>query len=228
MDKAVMFDFGGTLDTNGVHWSVKFQETYKKFGLEFTNEQYNYAYVKADEELKKLSSSINDYKTLLHSQTELHLKYIYPEKSDLEKLVDKITDDIMSDVNVCLAESKKIFDVLKKNKYKLCIVSNFYGNLDKVCKGIGFDKYMDAMLDSEVVGIEKPDTEIFSFALQKLSVSPKDTFVVGDSYERDIIPPKALGCRTIWLKNKSFKDSDNTDSADFIVNKLGDILRYLT
>jgi len=24
MNKAVIFDFGGTLDTNGVHWSVKF------------------------------------------------------------------------------------------------------------------------------------------------------------------------------------------------------------
>lgn len=227
MDKAVIFDFGGTLDTNGVHWSVKFLETYKKSGLEFASEQYNYAYVKADEDLKKISNSINDYKTLLHKQTELHLKYIYPKKNDIEKLADKIIDDIILDVDKCLNESKKLFDILKK-EYKLAIVSNFYGNLEKICLNIGFDKYIDVIIDSEITGIEKPHLEIFSLALQKLEVKPENAFVIGDSYERDIVPSKILGCKTIWLKNKSFKESNNTDSADFIVNKLGDILRYLT
>lgn len=227
MDKAIIFDFGGTLDTNGIHWSVKFQETYKKFGVNFTTEQYNYAYVKADEDLKKNSNTINGYKELLFKQTELHLKYMNPENCDLKKLAEKVINDIMLDVDKCLEESKKIFEILKK-VYRLGIVSNFYGNLDKVGKDIGFDKYMDVMIDSEVVGIEKPHPGIFSLALKELEVNPENTFVIGDSYERDIVPAKILGCKTIWLRNKSFKDSESTDSADYIVKSLGEILRYLT
>jgi putative hydrolase of the HAD superfamily len=230
MDKVVLFDFGGTLDTNGIHWSVKFLETYKKFGLKFTSEQYNSAYVKADEELKCIAGSINDYKTLLLGQTQLHLKFINPEgckERELQELALKIANEIMVDVEICLNESKKIFGLLKEN-YKLGVVSNFYGNLEKICKSIGFAEFLDVMIDSEVVGIEKPHPGIFSLALQKLKVKPENAVVVGDSYERDIVPSKILGCRTIWLKNKSFKESDDTKSADYIVNNLGDILRYLT
>jgi putative hydrolase of the HAD superfamily len=230
MDKAVIFDFGGTLDTNGVHWSVKFLETYKKFGLKFTTEQYNNAYVKADEELKHISNTIKEYKTLLYEQTRLQLMYINPigyEKGEMENLAQKIINKIYEDVEICLKESIKVFEVLNK-KYKLGIVSNFYGNLERICEDIGFTKYLDMMIDSELVGIEKPHPGIFSLALQKLEVQPENTFVVGDSYERDIVPSKILGCKTIWLKNKSFRESENTESADYIVNNLGDILRYLT
>ncbi len=230
MYKAVIFDFGGTLDTNGVHWSVKFLETYKKFGLKFTAEQYNNAYVKADEKLKCISGSINDYRTLLMEQTQFHLKFINPEgikKTELHKLASKITNEIMTGVNIYLSESKKIFEILKKN-YKLGIVSNFYGNLERICDDIGFTKYTDVLIDSEKAGIEKPHPGIFSLALQKLGVNPGNTYVVGDSYERDIIPSKILGCNTIWLRKKGFRESGSADSADFTVSDLGDILRYLT
>lgn len=230
MDKGIIFDFGGTLDTNGVHWSVKFLETYKKFGLKFTTEQYNNAYVKADEELKRISYSIKEYKALLYEQTRLHLMYINPigyGKSELENIASKINNEIYEDVENCLKKSIKAFEILKKD-YKLGIVSNFYGNLERICEDIGFAKYIDVMIDSQVVGIEKPHPGIFSLALEKLKVKPENTFVIGDSYERDIVPSKILGCKTIWLKNRSFRESENTESADYIVNNLGDILRYLT
>ncbi|MCX6163979.1 MAG: HAD family hydrolase [Ignavibacteriae bacterium] len=230
MDKAIIFDFGGTLDTNGVHWSVKFIEIYKKFGLKFTSEQYNNAYVKADKELKLISGSIDNYKKLLLEQINLHLKFINPEgyeEKKREELAQEVINEIMIEVGFCLNESKKTFEVLKKY-YKLGIVSNFYGNLERICEDIGFTKYLDVMIDSELARIEKPHPGIFSLALQKLEVKPENTFVVGDSYERDIVPSKILGCKTIWLKNKSFRESENTESADYIVNNLGDILRYLT
>jgi putative hydrolase of the HAD superfamily len=231
MDKAVIFDFGGTLDTNGVHWSVKFFEVYKELGLQFTTEQYNYAYVKADEELKRKANEISSYKTLLTEQVNLQLEFMkpvgYDDKKKLDELRKVVMNKIMIDMIPCIEESKKILAILKK-QYKLGIVSNFYGNIEKVCEDIGIAKYLNVMIDSEVVGIEKPHPGIFSIALEKLGVKPEDTFVIGDSYERDIVPTKILGCKTIWLKKKSFKESDDTKSADYIVNNLDDILRYLT
>jgi HAD superfamily hydrolase (TIGR01509 family) len=229
MNKAVIFDFGGTLDTNGVHWSVKFSEAYEKAGLKFTSEEYSRAYVKADEMLMRIADNITDYKTLLLEQSKYHLRFLNLEgyeKEETEKIAGDIINEIMIDVDLCLSESKKIFKALKK-KYKLGIVSNFYGNLEKICGSIGFTEYIDVMIDSEQVGIGKPHPGIFSLALQKMEVKPEDVFVIGDSYERDIMPSKILGCRTIWLKNMSFRESENTDSADYTVKNLADILRYL-
>jgi putative hydrolase of the HAD superfamily len=229
MNKAVIFDFGGTLDTNGVHWSVKFSEAYEKAGLKFTAEEYSRAYVKADEMLKRIADNITDYKTLLLEQSKYHLRFLNLEgyeKEETEKIACDIINEIMIDVDLCLSESKKIFEVLKKN-YKLGIVSNFYGNLEKICRSIGFTEYLDVMIDSEQVGIEKPHPGIFSLAMQKLGVKPEDTFVIGDSYERDIVPSKISGCNTIWLKNKGFRESESNESADYTVSNLADILRYL-
>lgn len=231
MEKAAIFDFGGTLDTNGVHWSVKFQETYQELGYEFSQEDYNFAFVKSDEELKLNAHSKYDYRELLLEQSYLQLKYLMPEglasEKELMQIAGNAIEKIMVDINRYLDESKKIFEVLKKN-YGLAIVSNFYGNLEKICDRLGFKEYVDVYIDSESVKIAKPHPGIFSFALQRLGVLPQNSFVIGDSYERDIVPSKILGCKTIWLRKKSFKESVNIESADFIVNDLADILRYLT
>jgi len=46
-----------------------------------------------------------------------------------------------------------------------------------------------------------------------------ESAVVGDSYERDIVPGKQLGCTTIWLKGKSWTSHPTeTPAADHIIN----------
>ncbi len=83
------------------------------------------------------------------------------------------------------------------------------------------------MIDSAVVGVRKPDPMIFSLALARLGVAPNDAWVVGDSYERDIVPAKTLGCSTIWLKGKSWKEPSSTEAADYTVLTLEDIKKIL-
>jgi HAD superfamily hydrolase (TIGR01549 family) len=229
MKKTIIFDFGGTLDTNGIHWSFMFADTYKKIGLNIPKEIFNKAYVKADEELKKMvKENINTYDDLLIKQTELQLKNIdLKEQENIAAISENISGIILKEMKRCVNDSKKILGELKA-KYRLGLVSNFYGNLDKVCDSIGISEFFDVMIDSEKEGIEKPHPGIFSLALLKLNANPEDTFVVGDSYERDIVPAKILGCKTIWLKKKSFKENSNTDSADYIVGDIKDIMKYLS
>lgn len=228
MKKTILFDFGGTLDTNGIHWSVMFSDAYKKIGLDIRKEKFNRAYVKADEELKKIANeNIKTYEELLIKQTELQLiNFDLNEQEDITEITKNVSNIIIEEMRRCIKDSKKILAELKA-KYRLGLVSNFYGNLGKVCDSIGFSEFFDVMIDSEQEKIEKPNPEIFSLALRKLSANPEDAFVVGDSYERDIVPAKILGCKTIWLKKKSFKENNYTDSADYTVGDLKDILNYL-
>jgi len=221
MKKTIIFDFGGTLDTNGIHWSVMFGDAYKKSGLIVPEDKYNTAYVKADEELKKISKTgIKSYFGLLRKQAELQLKHL--DKENDTDMLNVISGYIEKEVKDSLETSKMILKDLK-NDYNLGLVSNFYGNLGEMCSSIELSEFFDVMIDSEKAGIEKPHPGIFSLALKKMNANPENTYVVGDSYERDIMPAKILGCKTIWLKKKSFKENNETDSADFIIGDLKEL-----
>ena len=51
--KGIIFDYGGTLDTNGVHWSEVIWEMYQKEQIAVTREQFRESYVYAERELAR-------------------------------------------------------------------------------------------------------------------------------------------------------------------------------
>ena len=46
--KAIIFDYGGTLDTGGVHWSDVIYGAWRSAGLDISREDFNDAYVSAE------------------------------------------------------------------------------------------------------------------------------------------------------------------------------------
>ena len=51
------------------------------------------------------------------------------------------------------------------------------------------------------------------------------TFVVGDSFDKDIVPAASLGCKTIWVRGRDWEDKHyDTSCATFVVDNLTDIL----
>ena len=46
--KAILFDFGGTLDTNGLHWSEKFWSVYQDYHVPILKGEFEVAYVAAE------------------------------------------------------------------------------------------------------------------------------------------------------------------------------------
>jgi len=84
-------------------------------------------------------------------------------------------------------------------RYRLGIVSNFYGNLTRVCDDAGIRSFFDALVDSAEVGWTKPDPRIFQRALGALGVSASAATFIGDSLPRDMAGARAVGMRHIWL-----------------------------
>lgn len=140
----------------------------------------------------------------------------------MDGLVEEMADACLRDVRLIVQRVCLVLDELKP-RYTLALVSNFYGNLNKVCSELGLVKYFDTLIDSAVVGLRKPDPAIWSLALKNLSVTPENAWVVGDSYENDIVPAKQLGCTTIWLKGKSWSEPSSTDAADYTISKFQEI-----
>jgi len=85
-------------------------------------------------------------------------------------------------------------------KAKLAIVSNnLLSEQVPKLREIGFEKYFDVLVTSAEAGVAKPDKRIFEIALEKLSVTPNEAVVIGDSFEKDVIGAFNAGIRSIWL-----------------------------
>jgi putative hydrolase of the HAD superfamily len=84
-------------------------------------------------------------------------------------------------------------------RYRLGIVSNFYGNLARVCDDAGIRPLFGVLVDSAEVGCTKPAPRIFQHALDALGVSAANATFVGDSLPRDMAGARGVGMRHIWL-----------------------------
>jgi epoxide hydrolase-like predicted phosphatase len=224
---AVLFDFGGTLDTNGIHWSEKFRTAYNEANLEIKLVDFNEAYVKAEPEMYREIKREDDFFTTIHKQVFLQLNYLEKNKNysfpgTAVASSRNIAEKCYNDVLLVIKNVKELLTDLKKD-FKLGVISNFYGNLEAALEGLGILKYFDVIVDSTIAGITKPDPGIFNLAIEKLSVLPSNTVFVGDSYERDIKPAKMLNCETIWLDVSSWTRPEETNAADFIIKDIMEI-----
>jgi putative hydrolase of the HAD superfamily len=57
-------------------------------------------------------------------------------------------------------------------------------------------------------------------ALEKLGMPPQETIFVGDSYERDMMPARELGMKTIWMKGPNPRLPERAGPVDGVISTL--------
>jgi putative hydrolase of the HAD superfamily len=77
--------------------------------------------------------------------------------------------------------------------------------------GLGLAPWLDAVVTSGGFGRKKPDPAIFQSCLLQLGVDATQAAFVGDDFEADMRPARALGMRTVW---KSVRRSPDVDVSD--------------
>lgn len=82
---------------------------------------------------------------------------------------------------------------------KLVVVSNSDGSVERALRVLGLAQYLSAVLDSHVVGFEKPDPRFFEHALELADAEPRRTIHVGDMYFQDIEGARRAGIRGVLL-----------------------------
>jgi putative hydrolase of the HAD superfamily len=223
MMKAVLFDFGGTIDTNGIHWSEKFWEVYQRHSIPVSKQDYEKAYVFAENNMAGQIKPDYSFKFTLTTQIKLQIEYLNKmellDSGSLDIVVHELARSCYDDVRGTIKDAKKYLDRLSQN-YLLGVISNFYGNLESVLKEFSIAGYFNSIVDSEIAGLKKPNPEIFLFSLKELNAEPDEAWMVGDSYDRDIQPAKIAGIKTVWLDGKSWQRPAITTDADFIINSL--------
>ncbi|HEU4830197.1 MAG TPA: HAD-IA family hydrolase [Gemmatimonadales bacterium] len=82
---------------------------------------------------------------------------------------------------------------LRESGIVLGVVSNSDGRVDDALRAAGLRDYFDVVVDSSVVGVEKPDPRIFLAALEQLGIPAGDALYVGDVFEVDVVGARSAG-----------------------------------
>ncbi len=81
----------------------------------------------------------------------------------------------------------------------MSVVSNADGRVEEILKEVGIAPYFERIFDSAVVGIEKPDPDIFRLVLDALTLSPEDAIYVGDRVAVDVLGANRAGIPAVHL-----------------------------
>jgi putative hydrolase of the HAD superfamily len=208
--KGIIFDYGGTIDTDGIHWGELIGEEYDKAGIGIGRGQYREAYVHGERSLAKspIIEPTDTFHTLLKKKITLQFEYLSQQDSQLmltQEQADKIADACYARVNEALALTRGIVQKLAE-RYPMVLVTNFYGNMPVVLEEFGLTNYFNSIIESSVVGLRKPDPSLFALGVKALGVEADEIVVIGDSYRKDIYPSSTLGCRTVWLKKVCWEE----------------------
>jgi len=88
---------------------------------------------------------------------------------------------------------------LLRNGHRLGVVSNAEGQVARDLDNAGYRDLFEIVVDSHVVGVEKPDPAIFQIAIEKMKVRPEATIFVGDVPSVDVAGARAAGITPILL-----------------------------
>jgi putative hydrolase of the HAD superfamily len=115
-------------------------------------------------------------------------------------------------------------DALKSRHVAIGLISNWDSSLADIIKGMGIDTYFDVVISSAVVGLHKPQPEIFELALREAGVSHFDALHVGDHLTADVAGAARVGITPVLI------DRDNRHAAGeghLRVQNLEDLIEYL-
>ena len=154
--------------------------------------------------------TINDEMWVLYrenkiSRDELNFNrfaLLIPELKEDKQLINKICDSYLEEVAKkphLIAGAQEILDYLTQKKYDLYIVTNGHTKMqEQKIASSNIGSYFKKIYTSEHVGAKKPSKAYFEYAIKSSNAIKRESVVIGDSYEADILGAKAFGLDQIF------------------------------
>lgn len=182
----------------------------------FSEEEVKTAYVRGREKVHiELRETASSHNRLLYIQKMLESLEISPFKHAL-KLYNAYWDTFLEEMKL----NDGVVDFLEKYNGKICIVTDLTAHIQyRKIKKLNIGKYIQFIVTSEESGREKPHAYPFMLALEKLKLTNKDVFMVGDSFKKDILGALNMGIESYWLNtdkiNEVYDDNLVTEIKSF-------------
>jgi HAD superfamily hydrolase (TIGR01509 family) len=108
--------------------------------------------------------------------------------------------------------TRDALDSLRDAGYRLAVISNADGRVESVLEQVGLREPFEFVVDSALVGFEKPDTRIFEEGLRRLGLPGPDAVYVGDLFPVDVVGARRAGMQALLL--------DPSESLDLPVHRI--------
>lgn len=115
---------------------------------------------------------------------------------------------------------------LLRRGYKLGVIANQSEGTARRLEKWGILSCFDVIAASAEEGVAKPDADIFRRALERVGCRPENAAMVGDRLDNDISPAKALGMKTVWIKQGMsvfFSPKNADETPDYTVSELSEL-----
>ena len=195
-EHAILLDFGGTIDADGVHWCPRFHAAYRRLGGTLGYAAFEPLFGDSERLLaERPGIRTLGFRAAIETQAGL-LEGLLP-RGDMVPAAAwaRLLHD---EATAVVRRNRPVLERLAL-RFRLAVVSNFTGNLEPCLVELGLRALFTAVLDSSVVGFAKPDERIFLEALAGVGVRAGSAWMVGDNPEADIRPAQRLGLRTCWV-----------------------------
>jgi putative hydrolase of the HAD superfamily len=187
--KGILFDFDNTMYRYQPCHEKGLQALYQEFStvMPLPFEDFLMLYKEAQNALKLRT----EHQAASHSRL-LYVQYMLEKmlkRTDTDKslfLEEVYWDAFMGEMQ--LREGVRQFiDECRKHGIILCIITDLTASIQfRKIRRLGLSGLFDFVVTSEEAGVEKPDPLIFSYALEKMGLHPKDVVMIGDDSKKDI------------------------------------------
>ena len=193
--RAILVDYGGTLDGDAAHWFDHFLRLHAECGAALPASTLLPAFYGADARL----TALPDVRGFgLERMVRTHVGYqLELLGRDDPAFATRLAEGFMRDTRAAWDRNRPLLRRLAR-RFRLGVVSNSYGNMTALLADGDLGPF-DVVVDSVEVGLAKPDPAIYALAAERLALAPGEILHVGDSWERDVVAAAAAGMRVAWL-----------------------------
>lgn len=197
--KAVLFDAGNTLIWLDHPFIVG---VLREHGVETTEEQLMQAEYNSKLLMDELARA---GKTDERTRAKVYFAEMFRQAGADESLFPALAQRMFArhaEANLWGTVRERTGDTLaelRRRGYRLGVISNADGRVEALLESVGLRPHFELVVDSGLVGIDKPDPRIFHLAAERMGVRPDEALYVGDIYEIDVQGARAAGMDAVLI-----------------------------
>ena len=210
MIKAVFFDWFNTL----AHYEPPREElqsqALQEFGIHVSPQKISPGLLVADRDFFEENAVSPVRKRSPEEQAKVYTRY-------QKTILTEAGVDVSSEPDIFMKIMKRVqqlsrgmsfalFDdvlstlkTLKEQNLTLGLLTNLDRDMQPICRELGLEPYIDFVITSAEVGVDKPKPPIFLAALQQAGVNASEAVHVGDQYKLDVIGARGVGITPILI-----------------------------
>jgi HAD superfamily hydrolase (TIGR01549 family) len=208
--KAVFFDWFNTLAKYEPARDESARQVMHEFGYEVPLDKVRQAMAAADKDWFeenarapiRLRSAAEQAKAYArHHQIILKGAGIdFSAKPDLLKTVVTRMHTLSSAMHFVLFDDVvPTLKSVRERKLTIGLLTNLDRDMAAMCRDLGIGNYINVIVTSGEIGVDKPDPRIFQAALNRAAVNAAEAVLVGDQYKNDILGAQGVGMKAMLI-----------------------------